>query len=1220
MKTLGIDLGSNSLGWAVLGQDKIEHTGVVIFEEGIVREKGVDSIETPAAIRRGFRMARRIKQRRKYRKFHILKLLIEQGMCPLTEEEYRNWKQHEVYPSKNELFRAWIASGPDGNPYADRAAAAERKVDALTLGRALYHLAQRRGFKSSRKDTDEDGDGKKAKEQGKVKAEIAELTHELEQRGNCTLGQYFYELYQAGKKIRNRHTGRIEHYQVEFDRIATVQKLSTERAEQFRKALFDQRPLRSQHHLVGTCPLEKGHSCALSSDPLFEAFRMYSVINNIRLTSADGVVRSLTPEERRSVQKAFYVKAPSFEFGKIRKLLFPKKADAQKVEFNYRDDKSLSSCPVSHQLNELFGMPYQEWHYEYVAPDGTRKIRNWRTVFDALIFFEDNTMLQTFGRDKLGFNAEQIEKLIKIRFREGYAKYSLRAIRRILPFLENGCELSIALILAKIPEILGLNEYRRCQQEILHGVLECFAEYRTAKRCATQEHPARPLGEKLEEFFEDTLGFTPDQFYHLYSHKPDSVYDSATARKSGVLPTVKLGMLRNPLVQRSMTILRRLVNDLRKRGFIDADTRIHLELARNVNDRNTRMAWEQWQKNRENERLAAVESLKPYTENPSDDLILRTLLWQEQGGTCLYTGRQFGLQEIVSGQSGIDIEHTVPRSRSGDDSMSNKTLCDANFNRNIKKGRLPVECPDYGAIEVRLRAWREKLNTLEKDFARAMKSAKNAPDDNPEAKAKLRQKALVLKFDLIYWRKKLYLFDMKKDDLAGGTFLNRQLVDTGIMTRHALEFLRCVYPETYAVNGTAVDWAGKAWGVRKISEKKARVDHTHHAIDAMVIAALDRSRFNQICTMFRDNEEKTYDALNSDSVVPPPFNHFSDAVFDASENILIKHLTRHHELKQTWKEIDLAKVRHLADGSEIKRVASAGDTVRGQLHAESFYGKITNPGSGGEQKFVIRKFINDEKCFKSIDDFYDKIVDRAVAHTVAEQVRDYLEQGLSFSDAIAHPLWMKFPAGDIPGVPILKVRIFAKPTDPLVVRKHTATPSANPDKNNVYVTSCQGSNFRLAVYRETDGTGAAPQLNFVLDNLLVWAQTHKDPAYLTPEKRTDSGEFIGFVYPGSLALLYEKDPAELRTMTPRQLSKRLYKVRKFVKNQMTFYFHREARDIGTLGHELVAMGKNQAGQSKPDFQHPHEMLLLSPSTYSKYFLFENIHFKLNLDGSVSWLD
>ena len=111
MKHLGIDLGSNSLGWAILDENEICDQGVIIFDEGIVREKGVDTLETPAARRRKYRMARRLKFRRRLRKLHVLKILIENGMCPLCIEEWHELKRTGNVPC-NPDYIEWLKSIP----------------------------------------------------------------------------------------------------------------------------------------------------------------------------------------------------------------------------------------------------------------------------------------------------------------------------------------------------------------------------------------------------------------------------------------------------------------------------------------------------------------------------------------------------------------------------------------------------------------------------------------------------------------------------------------------------------------------------------------------------------------------------------------------------------------------------------------------------------------------------------------------------------------------------------------------------------------------------------------------------------------------------------------------------------------------------------------------------------------------------------------------------
>ena len=168
--TVGIDLGTNSLGWAILDDitGEILDKGVVVFPDGI--DAANDTLETPAAIRRAARMGRRMKFRRKMRKWALLKILIKNGMCPMSEEELEAWRKRGIYPVANKHFIEWLKSTDTANPYMDRAAAANGKVAPLLLGRALYHIAQRRGFKSSRKDAQEDSES--AKSLGNVKSDI----------------------------------------------------------------------------------------------------------------------------------------------------------------------------------------------------------------------------------------------------------------------------------------------------------------------------------------------------------------------------------------------------------------------------------------------------------------------------------------------------------------------------------------------------------------------------------------------------------------------------------------------------------------------------------------------------------------------------------------------------------------------------------------------------------------------------------------------------------------------------------------------------------------------------------------------------------------------------------------------------------------------------------------------------------------------------------------
>uniref|UniRef100_UPI00356788FD type II CRISPR RNA-guided endonuclease Cas9 n=1 Tax=Draconibacterium sp. TaxID=1965318 RepID=UPI00356788FD len=169
-KILGLDLGTNSVGWAVVekerGEDfKLREKGVRIFQEGVKIEKGVEG--SKAAERTGFRSARRIKYRRKVRKVNTLKVLSDYSYCPeLDKEELKNWQYKKIYP-QNELFKVWWTTDDKANknPYYFRNVAVTEKLDLtkeenrFAIGRAFYHMAQRRGFLSNRLEGTKESEG-----------------------------------------------------------------------------------------------------------------------------------------------------------------------------------------------------------------------------------------------------------------------------------------------------------------------------------------------------------------------------------------------------------------------------------------------------------------------------------------------------------------------------------------------------------------------------------------------------------------------------------------------------------------------------------------------------------------------------------------------------------------------------------------------------------------------------------------------------------------------------------------------------------------------------------------------------------------------------------------------------------------------------------------------------------------------------------------------------
>ncbi len=1205
MKVLGLDIGTNSLGWAIvdIGEQKIADSGVVIFQRGIPEEKGTEAEKSPAAERCSYRAARRIKYRRRLRKYHTLKILLENGMCPLTLEELKNWIRKGVFPVENKEFIRWMGSTKEANPYYFRAKAAEEKLPPMELGRAFYHLALRRGFKSSRKDA---GGEAEEKDTSEFKKGISDLTAKLEEN-QCTLGQYFYELFQKNIKIRRENRcGRKEHYEPEFRKICAVQQLPDSFVTAMEKAIFLQRPLRSQKHLAGHCSLEKKHTRCLIGHPLFERYRMLSFINSIR---KDGV--PLTDGERQKVQEAFFVSKPSLEFDKLMKKLYPKSYKGEIPEFNYSPDKSLASCPVTNQLQNLLEVEdLFSWRHEYTGSDGIPRKMDYQTLFDALTFFDDNDKLKIFAMERAGMTSAQAEKFVKIRIPSGYANFSLCAIRKILPFLEAGHIQTRAVFLAKLPDLLGKEIFQAHGEKIIAEINRIEAEYHAERDAAVSPRERAvflSLTERLKQYFESDYGMTPDKFELLYQYNSRSDYPDCT--DSGILPAVNLGMIYNPMVYRSLTIMRRLVNHLRKTGKIDADTEIHVELARSVNDKNTRLAVTNHQRKQEKLRAQYKAEIEAKGMAANDDLILRYILWQEQGMRCLYTGRKIGWADLLNA---VDIEHTVPRSKGGDSSMENLTLCYSDYNRDIKKNSLPTACPNYDTKgkydnsileNIQSAGWEGKLEDLKSRCEKLKAMARG----NPVKRAEM----LECRMELEYWKAKLETFKKTDEDLEQGGFSKRQLVDTGVMSRHAVFLLKSVYKSTYSRNGRVTEWARKAWGIQGFDQEKDRSDHKHHAVDAMCIAALTDTFYQRITAAFREDEEKMGKVARIASATAP-WPSFPNDVFEKSEEILVRHLTRHNETKQTQKKVHLVTPLKCADGTIRRVVPAAGDTVRGQLHNESYFGRIKDPKSG-EEKSVLRRALTFENF--GTESKLEDIVDDNVRQAILDQLRWRMDDGKSFKDAMSGGSFrMKSKDGSFNGPAINKVRCFAFSTNPLQIRKQAYT-SAAEYKNYIYAETAKGGNFTAALFRSPQG-----KLRYELMSLWDWAKNHKNPDFVPLEKRGDPGEiFTGFIAPGTMALAYENSPDELKQLAPRELKKRLYKIIELRKNgQMRLLYHKEARS----GKDTKAAMKEKFGMeqvSKFFYKDPAQMLIITSGEFSNHLLFEGIDFTFSIDGEIAFM-
>ena len=172
----------------------------------------------------------------------------------------------------------------------------------MSLGRVFYHLIQRRGFKSNRRE------GKKQNEEiGKVKAGISELSKQIAESCARTLGEYFAGLNPHERRIRGRWTARSM-YEQEFSLIWQAQQphwqevLDADFNAQVRELLFFQRPIAAQEHLIGFCELELKERRASWVSLEAQRFRILQKVNDIAVIAPGDVTeRKLTASERDAV-------------------------------------------------------------------------------------------------------------------------------------------------------------------------------------------------------------------------------------------------------------------------------------------------------------------------------------------------------------------------------------------------------------------------------------------------------------------------------------------------------------------------------------------------------------------------------------------------------------------------------------------------------------------------------------------------------------------------------------------------------------------------------------------------------------------------------------------------------------------------------------------------------------------------------------------------------
>ncbi len=854
---LGLDLGTNSIGWAMLALNqenqpyKILDAGVRIFSDGRNPKDG-----TPLAVaRREARGMRRRRDRFLARKTKLMNCLIKVGLMP-----------------KDEIERKKLESL---NPYELRAKALDEALTPFKLGRAIFHLNQRRGFKSNRKE--QVADEKKLSE---TKQNQEDLKNKIAQTNSKTLGEFFYkerilkELTARAKPDESGLYPTRAMYESEFEEIKKAQflsqKLSEENWQEIRDIIFYQRELKAQEK--GVCQFinkfnslpnwaaeafenykksseknknAKGLPRAYLALPSYQKFRILSEINNLKIIKNNREEILLdAPQKKKLVE--YLHENKSAKFSSLRKQIG---YVGEEFKFNFeggkRDKFDGNSTEIFLKDEKYFG---EKWH-DFSLEDQDEIVEFLLDLEDENLIYEKALNLWQLGEEQ----ALKIKKITPNNFKSGIGNLSKELLQKLVfEIAEKNCRYDEAC------KNLGFHHSQKDQPEI-QNQLDYYGK---------------------------------------------AIPASTVPVKSGSEEEIAYGKIANPTVHVALNQLRKVVNAIIEESGKPSE--IIIELARDLKiSKDEKRQIEKVQKKNENENEDLKNELEKLGQRNGFENRLKLKLFKElekaNGGfaCCPYSGKPINIANLFSFD--IEIEHILPFSKTYDDSVANKTI--AYRAENQKKGnRSPFEAFGDATFEriknlPNNKKWRFYENAMEK-----------FKDENGFQDSQLNDTRYLSKIAKQYLAQ---ICDPNKIKVANGkltallrhhwglnSILKKEIENTASQQNQAQNIETQNLPEATFNPETGEVFVEKEAKKDKKQKPKNRDDHRHHAVDALVIAMTETRLLQQIS---KANSNK-YDLNQIEIPLPNNWSHFREEASKLIAKIIVSHKPDHGSNSQLHEE------------------------------------------------------------------------------------------------------------------------------------------------------------------------------------------------------------------------------------------------------------------------------------------------------------------------------
>lgn len=883
---LGLDIGSNSIGWAIFEAGKEEAPrqgtikafdpetgefqpvdtsphrwqptslvdwGVLVPQHGIEQDGKAGVIMTKKAERGRLRRQRRNLYRRRQRRNRLVSLLSEVGMLPSDKDQRFSFltSSGEGGERKDPYALRRKAIGPrsdesDANP-------ADHRLSEHEIGKILHHFVRGRHFLSTRDlmlreiqldiDLDELPDTQEVVEEAGIevsdeaKARKAEetafkmrmrMTHdEMVKAGARTVGEFLADQIDRGKRVR----------------------INNAIAEKFKgKKDFD--------------VMEANEGFRISRQMIEDEFEQ------IWEYQKQFYPELMTPELKAKVYEIIFYQRPLSSKAHLRGScsFFANQRRAMRASL---EAQRLSIWQYLHNLRvseEAEEVPAPSAPVSNVKRAGKARVRR---KYRPLTKSERAKLFQVLDAGHpMQWDAARalLELAPDAVFSDEETGKSKRKKAVIAP---NRTAALVLNVLGEKWEDLPEDRREALVQNLLYARSR-KALFRWAKREFDLDDRTAAALCTIEEFPEGYAQFSTKALRRVnarYAESEEAIDINEAIKRTGLRYAdagqenlngqgLRLDLdLYNPVVDSAYRYTARLINAIENK--YGRPRVVKIELARDATKTGKQLKEEtSWQAGNEREREEAAKLLREHGFPVNRGNIVKVRLWKEANERSPFNPeRPVSLADLIWE---CEIEHIVPRGLSADDSLTNKTI--AWREDNMTKG---MKTP---------------FQTWGSDFHRwdAIKSFLNSRELRGFPKGKRR-----------------LILDERDPREREPEFVGRQLSDTRYAARLIRDELQRVGYDVIVCNGSSVAEVRKRWGLDKFDElvkpqwikdkedeekrkreeageerkgpypKKVRADHRHHAIDAAAVACMNARVIHRLATYFKARSD-LQDMLRSD--------------------------------------------------------------------------------------------------------------------------------------------------------------------------------------------------------------------------------------------------------------------------------------------------------------------------------------------------------------------